>query len=162
LKLLRGFEDIDELGVSPGSIAHLPTDTGREYRQGHQQGSRRRPNDGPVTASPFANAMENGWPASANRLILQKPLQIGGELAGGGVAVRGTFGHRLEDDRFQLGRNGRVQPLWPGWFIESNLGEQLMAVARGERRPERQKLIEGNAERVDVGAMINADRPGFG
>src|SRR5205807_3517323 len=106
-------------------------------------------NDRPVPAGPLARPLGQRRPAGADRLVLQEALQVVGQLAGGGVALVGVLGQRLEDDRLQLRRQRRVEAARAERLLEGDLPQQLLAVAAAERRLQRQQLVEGGAQRVD-------------
>ena len=73
------------------------------------------------------------------------------------VATRGVLRHRLEDDRFQIGRNRRIDPPRSARLDDSDLPQQLAAVGRIERRLQREQLVQRGAERIDVRAVVQHD-----
>ena len=76
---------------------------------------------------------------------------------GRGVAAGGVLRHRLEDDRFQVGGNRRIDAPRGAGLDDSDLPQQLAAVGRIERRLQRQQLVQRDAERINVRAMVEHD-----
>ena len=57
---------------------------------------------------PFAAAIDERWPPRLDRLVFQEAPQVVGQVLGRGVAAGRVFGHRLEDDGFQVVGDRRV------------------------------------------------------
>ena len=66
------------------------------------------------------------------------------------VPVRRVAGDRLGDDRLQVARDARRQLLQPRRLLVQHLVDQRVPVRRLERRPQRQQLVQRQAQAVDV------------
>ena len=82
-------------------------------------------------------------------------MQVLGQLLRRAVAARGLLLDRLQADRLQVARDLRARA-WRGrgGSRSVDLLDQPVAVGRRERRPERQQLVERQAQRVDVAAGV--------
>ena len=85
-----------------------------------------------VPPGPPEGALEGAGPAGQDRLVVQEPPQVGGQLLGRRVAARRVLGDRLQDDRFQVARDRRVEPARRDRLVERDLAEQLLMVAAVE------------------------------
>ncbi len=89
-----------------------------------------------------------------NGLIFQNAAEIGGEVAGGLVAVGGFFGGRFEDDGFEVGGDCCVELARWGWVVVRELLEESSAVVGSEGGLDGEEFVERDAERIDVGAVV--------
>ncbi len=87
--------------------------------------------------------------------------EIGGELASGLVAVGGFFGGGFENDGFEVGGDGGVELARRGGVVVRELLEERLAVVGGEGGTAGEQLVERDAERVDVGAVVEDGRAGL-
>ena len=111
-----------------------------------QQERHRRAHDCPVPARPFGRPLPRRGSPSADRLLIQEPPQVIGQLLDGGVTVFDALGHRLEHDRFQINRDCPVVPPGRARLIEGDLPQQLLPVAAIEGGFQRQQLVQGSAQ----------------
>ena len=116
----------------------------------------------PVPAGPPQGPLDHAGPAGQDRLVGQEPPQVGGQLLGRRVAMGQVLGHRLQDDRLQVAGDRRVEPARRDRLVQRDLAEQLLVVAAVEGGPQRQQLVEGHAQGVDVGPLIDDPAPGQG
>ena len=91
---------------------------------------------------------------------LRNRVRSVGQLGGGGIPVGGALGQRLEDDRFQVARDARVDRAGRHRLVLADLVDQLGGGLAVERRAQGQQLVEGRAQAVDVGPAV--DRAGAG
>src|SRR5438309_219177 len=61
-----------------------------------------------------------------DRLRGEEAAQVVGQLARRLVAIRWPFRHRLEDDRFEVARNGRIVLARPRRFDREDLADDLL------------------------------------
>ena len=90
----------------------------------------------------------------ADRSVFEEALQVVGQRAGGRVAVRRLVRNRLQDDRFQVAGDGRVEPPRPGRLALRSLPQQLARAQLAERGLEREQLVERQAQAVDVAPVV--------
>jgi hypothetical protein len=83
-------------------------------------------------------------------------------ILGRGVALVGVLGHRLEHDGFQIGGYCLVDLAHKPRFFDRDPAQELVTVMDVERGLERQELIKGCAQGIEVGAVVHADGPGQG
>ena len=89
-----------------------------------------------------------------DRLVVQEPLQIVGQFLGRGVAALRLGGHRFQDNRFQVARDGVVDLSRRGRIAVDNLMHQEMPIVALERWPECQQFVQCDSQRIDVRAMV--------
>ncbi len=99
-----------------------------------------------------------GRPAGLDRFQLEEPPEVVGQIARRVVPLHRLLGHRLQDDRLQVDRHGRVEPTRRARLLQRYLAQQLLAAFPVEGRLQRQQLVERHAQRVDVAPMVD-DRP---
>ena len=110
--------------------------------------------------APFAQALHGRRPPGQERLIIKKALEIVGELLGRGVALGGVLGDRLERDGFQLNRDRLIDACRRPWLFEGDLAKNLLAIAPAIGRLQGKQLVERDAERINVGTVIDDDALG--
>ncbi len=81
-------------------------------------------------------------------------MQVVGQLHRCPVAPRRVPVHRLEHHRLQVARHFPAQGARPRRILVADLLDQLGMVGRVERRPQRQELVKGQPQPVDVGARV--------
>ncbi len=113
-----------------------------------------------MPAHPLAGAIDGRRPTRQDRLVIQEALQVLSHLLSRGVALGRFLGNGFQYDGFQLHGNCAVKAARRGRVVEGNLGQQLIAVLAVEGRPQCQQLIQGDAERVDIGAVVHLAAPG--
>ena len=113
----------------------------------------------PAAASPTpgrsAAPARRAWIGSA----VEEPLQVLGQLPRRRVALgRVACADRLEDDRLQVAGHRPVELARPRRLVVRDPLDQLVAVGVVERRPQRQQLVERQAQAVDVAAGVGLPR----
>ena len=113
----------------------------------------------------------DGAPALLVQRVLLDPRRLDGEAVHEAaevlghrrralVAQVGVLVHGLEADGLEVGGNLPVQlARRPGLLVE-DLRDDLVAPLTVERRMQRQRLVEGGAEGVDVRAVVERGAPG--
>jgi len=143
--------------VDPGALgvgARARPREGREDRGADQHDEQRggdREADA-VAAHRLAQQVPEPPALRVDRLAAQPALEVGGELAGGGVALVAFLGERAAEDRGEVGvdalRHARL-----------DLGDRAHDVGQravgGMRQRARHQLEEHDAERVDVAAHVD-------
>ena len=132
-----------------------PDASREEHRQTTHHGRGR--DHRPVSPRPFLRPPNQRRPLGLDRLILQIALQVVGQLLGAGVARPRTLLHRLQDNGLQLLGNCLVQAPGQARLLEGDLAQNLLTVTAGKGRFQRQQLIQGRAERIDVGAVVDGE-----
>ncbi len=130
---------------------------GSNDRHRHQQGQSGsgQGGDGTVPTTPPPEPDRSRSTAGKNGPVLQKSLQVVGQLTGRLVAVARIRGHRLEHDRLQIAGDGRVQLARPRWLAETLAHALWMESVK--RRSEREHLVESQSQSVKVAGA--SDRP---
>ena len=123
---------------------------GRRQHQQHCRGG----NDRLVPLAPFHAPLGQGGTAGGDGPTLEEPPQVVGQLLGRRVAVLRLLGHRLVDDGLEVGGNRGVELAQRRRLVLGNLAEELAAVGAVEGRLQGQELVEGHAQRVDVGPAV--------
>ena len=93
-------------------------------------------------------------PPRQDRLVVEEPPQVLGHRLGRRVAVARVLLDRLEDDRLQVAGDARVDRSRPGRLDGLDLLGERHPVGRVEGRPQHQQLVEGQAQRVEVGPGV--------
>ena len=92
--------------------------------------------------------------AGLDGAVLEEVLKVLLQLGGGLIAVRRLFGDGLQDDDLQvIGDLGSELSRRCGGTV-SDLVDQAAAAAVSVGRPQRQHLVEGEAQAVDVAAGV--------
>ena len=131
-----------------------------------QEGDRReagRPFHEPLVApDPLPRQLDERVRPGDRRQAVQKPLQVIRQGRSTGVTLLAGFRDGFLDDGFQVG--GQVPAECPGSqrFVLLDLPQQVRAVVTTNRRAQSQQLIERDAKRIDVGAMIDFQRTARG
>ena len=101
-----------------------------------------------------ASAVRHGlrWPALAPLL---KVAQVQQPVSAGGVFADGFL-----DDCFKFGRDLAIQLAQRRRVVEGDLLKQLLPVGAVEDRLQGEQFVERDAERIDVGPMIDHDALG--
>jgi hypothetical protein len=95
-----------------------------------------------------------------DRLEAEKTAEVLGHLRRLRIAVRRVLLHRLERDHLEVPGNARIEAPRARRRLEHDLAEHFGGRRSREGHGEREKLEEGDAERVDVRAMVHADPAG--
>ena len=103
---------------------------------------------------PAEHALPEADRAGSDRLAFEEVAQIVGQLAGRGIAMPRLLGHRLQTDALQVARNGPVESPGTRRIGADDLVEQLGSSSR-ERKRAGEKLVENDAQAVDVRAMVD-------
>ena len=109
-------------------------DAERQPRDDHEQERHDGHDDRQCAFEPAGSAARAPGSPGPDRLIVEKSLEIIGHLARGGIAARRVFGHRLQDDRFQVERDlglesARPRAARPGRFSEAGPGGSILRTA---------------------------------
>ncbi len=94
-------------------------------------------------------------PSSWRRLAHRARSSWQGERAL--IAILGALGHEPADDRGDDGRDRRRHLVRGGRHLRDVAVDELQRIGPGEGQPPRGELVERDAERVEVGAVV--DRP---
>ena len=98
----------------------------------------------------------SSWPSQHSRAI-QETLQVVSQILGRYVAIVWVFGDCFHDDILQCDRNGTIEVTWRMRLLRSDLLQQAVLIITDEWCPKRQQLVERNAQRIDVGSMVDND-----
>jgi len=129
--------------------------TGSQPHDDQQASSCRCSHDALVTPSPLVQPLGPGRRLRRRRLPFQDVAQVVGQLLGRGIAILPAFGHRLQDDRLQVGRDLRLPLPQPHGVLLFDLTHQPRSVLAGQRRPQRQQLVQRDSQRVDVRPLVD-------
>ena len=143
----RGLDVVDALAVGAREQGRRRQRRGRRCQEDRVARQRRRP-----AATPLAPALgEAAVRDAAQRQVVEVPPQVGGQGRRVGVALAGVGTEALADDVREAHGDLRVEPRRAAPAVPAGLG----------RRPA-ERLVEQQAERVDVGAAVDrdTDRPG--
>ena len=91
-----------------------------------------------------------------DRLQRQQAFEVVGEVVGGGVAVARIGLHRLLHDDREVVRDLAGAPPQRRHAAGFDVLQHLVRAAAAVRRAVRQRFVQGDAERVDVGARVDA------
>ncbi len=72
------------------------------------------------------------------------------------IAIRGRPCDGLEDDRLQVARDPRVVMAERPWRVVQDRPDELGPIRTAEGRPQRDHLIKGDTERIDVATGVRA------
>ena len=108
-----------------------------------------------VPPGQFAESFGRGRPPRQDRPVVEEALQVVGQFPGRGIALRRLLAERLQHDRFQLTRHGGMKRARRSRLVVGDLPQQFVAVASLEDGPQRQQLIEGGPQRVNVAAVVH-------
>jgi hypothetical protein len=123
----------------------------RQRRHG-ADGEQRR--SGGPPPGPDPRPLQRPHPPCLDRLVGQEPPQVLPQRLGRRVTILRVLGARLQDDRLPVAGNARVERARPRRVLGLDPLDELEPVGRLERRPERDQLVEGQAQGVDVGAAV--------
>ena len=90
-----------------------------------------------------------------DRSFLEKTPQIFRKLSCRLVAVGRVSRHRLQHDCLEFNGHRSIQSTWRNGFIERQTPEEFLAVVTRVGGFERQQLVQRNAQRIDVRAMVH-------
>ena len=105
---------------------------------------------GRATSDPFDKPPNRAFGTGKDRLRFQKTSEIRSQSGGGVVPFRRALGHRLENDRLQVGGNLRIQLARRSRLIGRNVGEELLPLGVGKDRRQRQQFVERDPEGINV------------
>jgi hypothetical protein len=95
-------------------------------------------------------------------LVVEKPLQVLGQLAGRLVTVLWLAIDRLEDDGLEVPRDLRIELARRLRHALGHLADEPVATGLVEGRTKREQLINRQPKAVDVAALIRGDRKPLG
>ncbi len=82
-------------------------------------------------------------------------VEVGDQLAGVLVALGGVFGEQLSDERFERGGNIMVESADQRWVVSQDLVDHGGQRLAGEGQRCRQRLVQHDPERKQVGAGVH-------
>ncbi len=85
-----------------------------------------------MAPSPFDQSIPVGGPPGSNRLQLEKPPQIFGQLLSRGVTRLRLFVYRLQDDRFEVDRDFCVEAPDETRLLKGELAKQFLPIQARE------------------------------
>ena len=115
--------------------------------------------DSGVPAGDPPEPADRADPPRPDRLAIEEPRQVFGQLGGRGVAVGRALRQRLEHDRLQVAGHPAVDQARGHGLAAADLLDQLGGAAAVERRPQRQQLVERGPQAVDVGPAVDRAGP---
>ena len=136
--------------IAPRQCRDDRAGNGGEGRHHDQRG-----HQGLVPPRPFLGMFPEARTPGLDRAFIEESPQVVGQVLRRGVSVRDVPGQRLEHDRLQVARDGRVPEARRFRLGKGHLVEKLIAVAAVVGRVEGQQLVERRAQRVDVGPVID-------
>ena len=111
---------------------------------------------------PFSCEFHEGGLLGNYWAVLEKCAEVVRQILGRCIAIGRILFDRLEDDRFQILRDVGVDLPRRARFVEGDLSQQLLAVVAGEGGLEGEQLVERDAERIDVAAVVDDHALGEG
>ena len=108
-----------------------------------------------MAATPFNCSIKKARAPCQNRLVVQKPPEVGGECSSRGIARRRLLFHCLEDDGFQVSWDRGFEPAGMNGLLFEDLADELVSFTRLERRAKRQQLVKSCTQRVDIGSGVD-------
>ena len=102
------FRTVQRGGCPPLGLPHVNA-TRREHNRANRQQHGGRRHERRVPPRPFHDAFAPGRSPGANRLVSQEPPQVVGKLLRRGITRLRFLGQRLDQNRLQVPRNGRIQ-----------------------------------------------------
>ncbi len=92
--------------------------------------------------------------AGPDGLVQQEATQVLGHRLGRGISPPRVLLDRLQDDRLEVARDAAVQRSGPRRLLVLDHLDQLQPVGCDERGPERHQLVQGQPQRVEIGAGV--------
>ncbi len=158
-EFVEGGQGDPEVLASPDLFAPEQAHPDRRADQEESEDGRRACDGDPVPTSPARRPRRGVRASGEDRSAAQEPAKIVGELSRGAIAVIDFLGHGGGEYRFQVSRNGRIEPPGGDWLLGDDLAEQLVAVVAVEGGVEGHQLVEGGPEAVDVGPGVELPPP---
>ena len=93
--------------------------------------------------------------ASLDRLVIEEPLQVGGQLTGRRVPPRWVLLQALQADGLDVARHLGVQPRGGHRILGNQQQHHLGSSLRAKRRLARQQLVQHRPQRVNVQGWPN-------
>ena len=94
-------------------------------------------------------------PAGSHRLVVEEPGQVLRQGRGRRVAIDGTLGQCLQDDRFQVAGDPPVDQPRRNRLPAADLFHQLRGAGAIERGPERHQFIKSGPQAIHVGSPVD-------
>ncbi len=110
---------------------------------------------GAMPSHPLGGARPRARRPRLHRFPVEEAPQIGLELGGRGVALRRVLLERLHAHGGEVARHLGVALVHRLGVDEADLVDDLLQVLAVERPAQRQQLVEDDAERPDVGAVVD-------
>ena len=154
----QGLALLDDQAVALQANLHIGE---RRDRQDGDRRGRRDGRDPGVPPREPPGAARQADPPGADRLVVEEPGQVLGEVARRLVTVRRPLGQQLQDDRLQVARDPRVEHPGGDRLVRRDLLDQLGGAAALEGGAEGEQLVEGRAQAVEVGPAVDRADPGL-
>ncbi len=90
----------------------------------------------------------------ADRPVGEEPPEFVAQLRGGGIAVLGVLGDRPVHDRMEIAQHGRLDPAQGPRLLLRHLADQGVPILGLEGGLLGQEFVEGQAQRIDIGAGV--------